>query len=72
MGLLNIRDGAPIAAAREGAAPIGASATGAVRARPAPEEARQREVAGMVAIGGAAPGGAGDHSHPRDENGLPK
>lgn len=86
MGQLNIKDEVLIAEAKELAALLGTSATGAVRAavqerlareKAARDEARQRKVAAIMAIAKDAaklfpPGSSSDHSDLYDENGLPR
>jgi antitoxin VapB len=86
MGQLNIKDDALVAEAKELAALLGTSATGAVREavherltreKAARDESRQRKVAAIMAIAEEAsklvpPGVTSDHSYLYDENGLPK
>jgi hypothetical protein len=86
MGQLNIKDDALIAEAKELAALLGTSATGAVRVavqerlareKAARAEARQRKVAAIMAIAKDASklfaaGTSSDHSDLYDENGLPR
>lgn len=86
MGQLNIKDEALIAEARELAALLGTSATGALReavrerllrAKAADAAARQRRFDTIMAIAEEAaklvpPGVTSDHSDLYDENGLPK
>jgi antitoxin VapB len=86
MGQLNIKDDALIAEAKELAAMLGTSATGAVRAavseRLAQEKAardarKQRMFEDIMAIAERAsklvpPGVTSDHRDLYDENGLPK
>jgi antitoxin VapB len=86
MGQLNIKDDALIAEAKELAALLGTSATGAVRAavqerlareKAAREARRQAMVEAVLAIGervrATLPAGAtSDHGELYDEHGLPK
>ncbi|CAH0307069.1 type II toxin-antitoxin system VapB family antitoxin [Roseomonas sp. CECT 9278] len=86
MGQLNIKDDVLIAEAKELAALLGTSATGAVREavherlareKAARDEARQRKVAAIMAIAKDAsklfpPGTSSDHGDFYDENGLPR
>jgi antitoxin VapB len=86
MGQLNIKDDALIAEAKELAALLGTSATGALREavqerlareKAARAEARQRKIAAIMAIAKEAsklvpPGVTSDHSDLYDEHGLPK
>ncbi len=86
MGQLNIKDEAVIAEAKELAALLGTSATGAVREavhdrltreKAGRDEARRRKIADIMAIAEEAsklvpPGVTSDHSDLYDENGLPK
>ena len=87
MGQLNIKDDVLIAEAKELAALLGTSATGAVRAavherlareRAARDEARQRKIAAIMAIADRVSAmvpehlRTSDHSDLYDENGLPK
>ena len=87
MGQLNIKDAVLIAEAKELAALLGTTATGAVREavherlareKAAREEARARKIAAMMAIGERVAAlvpehlRTSDHSDLYDENGLPK
>jgi antitoxin VapB len=86
MGQLNIKDDALIADARELAALLGTSATGAVREavherllreKAAREAAKDDMVAAVLAIGervrrSLPPGVTSDHSDLYDEHGLPQ
>ncbi len=82
MGQLNIKDAALIAEAKELAALLRTTATGAVRAAvqeklAATKEARARKVAAIMEIGERAsklvpPGTTSDHSDLYDEHGLPR
>jgi antitoxin VapB len=86
MGQLNIKDDALIAEAKELAALLGTSATGAVREavherlareKAAREARKQRMYDEIMAIAEEAsklfpPGTSSDHSDLYDENGLPK
>jgi hypothetical protein len=86
MGQLNIKDDVLIAEAKELAALLGTSATGAVREavherlareKAARDEARQRKIAAIMAIAKDAsklfpPGTSSDHGDLYDENGLPR
>ena len=82
MGQLNIKDAALIAEAKELAALLRTTATGAVRAAvqeklAATKEARARKVAAIMEIGERAsklvpPETTSDHSDLYDEMGLPR
>jgi len=82
VGQLNIKDAALIAEAKELAALLRTTATGAVRAAvqaklAATKEARARKVAAIMEIGERAsklvpPGTTSDHSDLYDEHGLPR
>lgn len=86
MGQLNIKDEALIAEAKELAALLGTSATGAVREavherlsreKAARDERKQRMFEAIMAISERAsklvpPGVTSDHRDLYDENGLPK
>jgi len=82
MGQLNIKNAALIAEAKELAALLRTTATGAVRAAvqeklAATKEARARKVAAIMEIGERAsklvpPGTTSDHSDLYDEMGLPR
>lgn len=82
MGQLNIKDAALIAEAKELAALLRTTATGAVRAAvqeklAATKEARARKVAAIMEISERAsklvpPGTTSDHSDLYDEMGLPR
>jgi antitoxin VapB len=82
VGQLNIKDAALIAEAKELAALLRTTATGAVRAAvqeklAATKEARARKVAAIMEIGERAsklvpPGTTSDHSDLYDEMGLPR
>jgi hypothetical protein len=86
MGQLNIKDDVLIAEAKELAALLGTSATGAVREavhdrlareKAARDESKRRKFEAIMAIGervrATLPAGAtSDHSDLYDENGLPK
>ncbi|WP_198370349.1 type II toxin-antitoxin system VapB family antitoxin [Roseomonas rosulenta] len=86
MGQLNIKDDVLIAEAKELAALLGTSATGAVRVavherlareKTDRDERKQRKVAAIMAIAEEAsklfpPGTSSDHSDLYDENGLPR
>jgi hypothetical protein len=82
MGQLNIKDAALIAEAKELAAMLGTTATGAVRVAvqeklSATKEARARKVAEILAIGERVrptllPGASSDHRDLYDEHGLPR
>lgn len=86
MGQLNIKDEALIAEAKELAALLGTTATGAVREavqerlareKAGRDEAAQRRIAAIMAIAEEAsklfpPGSSSDHSDLYDENGLPR
>ena len=82
MGQLNIKDAALIAEAKELAALLRTTATGAVRAAvqeklAATKEARARKVAAIMEIGERAsklvpPGTTSDHSDLYDEMGQPR
>ncbi|MCE2759599.1 MAG: type II toxin-antitoxin system VapB family antitoxin [Acetobacteraceae bacterium] len=82
MGQLNIKNAALIAEAKELAALLRTTATGAVRAAvqeklAATKEARARKVAAIMEIGERAsklvpPGTTSDHSDLYDEHGLPR
>ena len=82
MGQLNIKDAVLIAEAKELAALLRTTATGAVRAAvqeklAATKEARARKVAAIMEIGERAsklvpPGTTSDHSDLYDEHGLPR
>lgn len=87
MGQLNIKDETVIAEAKELAALLGTSATGAVREavherlareKAARDEERERKVAAIMAIGRRVSAlvpehlRTSDHSDLYDENGLPK
>ncbi|MCA3340149.1 MAG: type II toxin-antitoxin system VapB family antitoxin [Roseomonas sp.] len=79
---MNIKDAALIAEAKELAALLRTTATGAVRAAvqeklAATKEARARKVAAIMEIGERAsklvpPGTTSDHSDLYDEHGLPR
>ncbi len=85
MGQLNIKDDALIAEAKELAALLGTSATGAVREavherlareKAARDEAKDRLIEDLLEIGRRVraqlpPGVTSDHSDFYDENGLP-
>ena len=82
MGQLNIKDAVLIAEAKELAAMLGTTATGAVRVAvqeklAATKEARAQKVAEILAIGERVrptllPGAGSDHRDLYDENGLPR
>jgi antitoxin VapB len=86
MGQMNIKDEALIAEAKELAALLGTSATGAVRAavqerlareKAARDAARDDMVAAILAIGERVrrtlpPGATSDHGDLYDEHGLPR
>ena len=82
MGQLNIKDAALIAEAKELAAMLHTSTTGALRAAvqeklAATKEARARKVAEILAIGERVrptllPGASSDHRELYDDHGLPR